>query len=166
MVLLRCNHAASVKLESSTVQPSNNFEATYPIYAIAETNWDAHKSDCSGFVRAVAQAAGVPLGGIANHLVDYWNSEPGWIKLGNDHKMASQMAAQGYLVVAGKKEVGHGHVVVIVPSMEPHGNAMGYWGRLGGIGFKNKALNYAWKHKDLATVQYFATPVATLKARQ
>lgn len=74
------------------------------------------------------------------------------------------MAADGYLVVAGKKEAGHGHVVVIVPGTGPNKFAMGYWGRLGGVGFKNKSLNFAWKHADLATVQYFARPSPNLKA--
>lgn len=135
----------------------------YPIVAIAERNWDAHKSDCSGFVRAVAQAAGVPLGGLANHLVDYWNADPGWLKLGNDSRRASTLAAQGYLVVAGRKEAGHGHVVIIVPGRDTYGNAIGYWGRLGGVGFKDKGLNFAWKHADLKTVQYFAMPAPSLK---
>ena len=71
----------------------------------------------------------------------------------------------GYLVVAGKKEAGHGHVVIIVPGEGPHKTAMGYWGRLGGIGFKNKGLDFAWKRADLADVQYFAKPVPNLRAK-
>ena len=106
--------------------PAAKPQSTFPIFGIAESRWDAHKNDCSGFVRAVALAAGVPLGGLANTMVDNWNSDPSWTKLGNDPAKASQLAAQGYLVVAGKKEAGHGHVVVIVPGEGPHKTAMGY----------------------------------------
>ncbi len=130
-----------------------------PVIAAAEREWSSHRSDCSGFVRAVAQDLGIPLGGLANHLVDMWNSDPGWIKLGHDHQRASLLAAQGYLVVAGRKETAHGHVVIIVPGTSAHGDAVGYWGRLGGIGEKHKGLGFAWKRSDLSTVQYFAIPI-------
>ena len=145
--------------------PAASPQSSFPIFGIAESKWDAHKNDCSGFVRAVALAVGVPLSGLANVMVDDWNADPSWTKLGNDPAKASQLAAQGYLVVAGKKEAGHGHVVVIVPGEGLHKMAMGYWGRLGSIGFKNKGLNFAWKRVDLADVQYFAKPVPSLRAK-
>ncbi len=137
----------------------------YPVFALAEASWPAHKSDCSGFVRAVALAARIPLSGLANHLVDTWNSDPAWIKLGSDVAQASRLSEQGYLVVAGRKEPNHGHVVVIVPGRDAHGDAMGYWGRLGGIGEKDNGLNFAWKRADLAGVQYFATSAPGLRAK-
>lgn len=145
-----------------STQEDNNH---YPIFAITEQEWEARKSDCSGFVRAVAHDAGIPLNGLANHLVDEWNIDPTWIKLGHDYLRASEMAAHGYLVVAGKKEEGHGHVVIVVPS-RPHGVAMGYWGRLGGVGFRNKGLNFARRHADLATVEYFARSAPNLEPKQ
>ncbi len=144
---------------------ATDLKARYPIFALAEASWDANKTDCSGFVRAVALAAGVPLGGMANNLVDYWNAAPGWIKLGNKSFLASQMAEQGYLVVAGEKHTPHGHVVVVVPGSE-HGHAMGYWGQLHRIGLRDASLSKAWRPADLKKVQYFAFPVRTLKARQ
>lgn len=140
-------------------------QSTFPIVEIAESKWDAHKNDCSGFVRAVALAVGVPMTGLANAMVDNWNADPSWTKLGNDPAKAGQLAAQGYLVVAGKKEAGHGHVVVIVPGEGQHKTAMGYWGRLGGVGAKNKGLNFAWKRAELADVEYFAKPVPNLRAK-
>jgi cell wall-associated NlpC family hydrolase len=115
--------------------------ANYPIFLLAEQNWDAHKSDCSGYVRAVAADLGIPLHGFANQLVDYWSRSPSWVTLGNDAARASELAAQGYFVVAGKKEKeGHGHVVIIVPGRSSQGDAMGYWGTLGRIGHKNTGI--------------------------
>lgn len=69
-------------------------------------------------------------------------------------------------MVAGKKESGHGHVVIVVPGRGTHGEAMGYWGRLGGVGYKDKGLNFAWKHSDLAEVEYFAHVAPSLAPRQ
>ena len=105
------------------------------------------------------------LSGNANQLVDSWESDPAWINLGHDHLRASQMSEQGYLVVAGEKEEGHGHVVIIVPGQGSHGQAMGYRGRLGGIGDKNKGLNFAWRHSALENVEYFARPASALAAK-
>ncbi|GBQ93920.1 hypothetical protein AA23498_1873 [Acetobacter nitrogenifigens DSM 23921 = NBRC 105050] len=134
----------------------------YPIIAIAEKRWEAHKSDCSGFVRAVAKDLGVPMTGLANQLVDAWRQDGMWTKLNHDHARASLLSAQGYLVVAGLQESGHGHVVIVIPGKSNHGDAMGYWGRLGGTGYKNKGLNFAWKRADLKNVEYFARFVPAL----
>jgi len=35
-----------------------------------ESEWEAHKADCSGFVSAVAAHLQVPLHGMANDIVD------------------------------------------------------------------------------------------------
>ncbi len=56
-------------------------------------------------------------------------------------------------------------VMVMVPGDEPHKTARGHWERLGGIGFKNKGLNFAWKRADLAGVEYFVKPVPSLRAK-
>ncbi len=89
-------------------------------------------------------------------MADNRNTDPGWTKLGNDPAKVGRVAARGYLMVAGKKEAGHRHVVAIVPGEGPHETAMGYWGRLDGVGFKTKELSCAWKRADLANVQHFA----------
>ena len=137
----------------------------YPIFAICEKDWEAHKSDCSGYVRAVAHDLGVPLSGLANQLVDHWNKGGGWMKLSGPLD-ASIKATQGYLVVAGKKEKGHGHVVVVVPGHSSHNDAMGYWGMLHHVGKKDQGLGWAWKRSELKSVSYFAIAVPSLKANQ
>ena len=38
---------------------------------ICEQEWEAHKADCSGFVKAVAQRLGVVLNGQANDIMRY-----------------------------------------------------------------------------------------------
>lgn len=80
----------------------------------------------------------VPLHGRASATVNNGDADPGWTKLGSDPAKASQMVAQGQLVVTGKKEAGHQRVVVVTPGEGPHQMAIGYWRRLGGVGFKNK----------------------------
>ena len=97
------------------MQASQADKKKFPIFAVAEKDWAAHKGDCSGYVRAVGADVGVQMAGLANDLVDFWNQDPGWIKLGNDALKATLMSGQGYLVVGGKKEARHGHVVIVVP---------------------------------------------------
>ncbi len=128
----------------------------FPIFAIAEKRWPAHKDDCSGYVRAVAADCGLTLVGLANGLVDFWNEpQSGWEKLDSAADAEAKSEA-GYLVVAGKKEAGHGHVVIVVPGTSSHGDAMGYWGHLHGVGKEDASLSLAWKRSDLKHVQYFA----------
>ncbi len=121
-----------------------------------------YRGDCSGYVRAVGADVGVPMSGLANELVDFWNRDPGWIKLGHDALKASLMSGQGYLVVAGKKGKRHGHVVIVVPGESARHDAMGYWGNLSGVGEKDESLSKAWTRADLKGVEYFARPVPAL----
>ncbi len=130
------------------------------ITAISEKNWDHWKHDCSGLVRAVTTELGVPLTGTANRMIDDLNmSGNGWIKLGNDPTQAQAYANNGYLVIAGLKASGHGHVVIIVPTSHTQNYPVGYWGQYGGTGRKNETINWAWTHADLAQVQYFARQI-------
>lgn len=102
----------------------------------------------------MANDLGITLSGQANAIVDTMNHSP-WVQLHTDADQAIKYANLGYLVVAGLKAAPNGHVAVIVPSpSRPY--PTGYWGRLGGIGQKNMAINWAWKHADLAHVQYYA----------
>jgi hypothetical protein len=117
---------------------------SYPIFSYAEKEWDAHKSDCSAYVKAVAADLGVVLAGQANDLVDFWTTHAPWINLGHDAKRASDLAASGYLVVAGEKEKPNGHVVLIVPGWSANGHPMGYWGQLHRVGRKNTSISVAW----------------------
>ncbi|MDI3262572.1 MAG: hypothetical protein QJR11_07160 [Fulvimonas sp.] len=129
------------------------------VKAACEKHWDRWKGDCSGFVRAVAGELGVPLTGTANAMVDAMARQGGvWQSLGHDGMQATRYANQGFFVVAGLKSTAHGHVAVIVPSASA-GYPFGYWGRLGGVGRKNTAINWAWNHQDLPRVEYFARQV-------
>lgn len=124
------------------------------IKTLCETEWDQWKHDCSGFLKAVAGDLGVTLSGDANAIIDTM-SQGAWIQVGSDSDKAVNYAGMGYLVVAGLKATHHGHVVIIMPGQsKPY--PLGYWGRFGGTGRKNTAINFSWKHADLANVQYFA----------
>src|SRR6516164_2166078 len=104
-----------------------------PIAAVCEADWDAHKNDCSGFVKAVATDLGIVLTGMANDIVDEIASAP-WTSLNSDGVAAKQKAEAGFFVVAGLKDTPHGHVVVITPGPLAHDKyPTGYWGRLGGV---------------------------------
>jgi cell wall-associated NlpC family hydrolase len=94
-------------------------EEKYPIYLMAAGKWVTYQHDCSGFVRAVAAEAGVPIYGNANQIVDTLQKGGGWTSLGHDASRASQMAAQGNLVIAGRKEPGHGHVAIPKDTGDP-----------------------------------------------
>lgn len=109
--------------------PSSNAVAisNFPIFDIAEKNWDTNKSNCSGYVKAVAADLGVILAGQANDLIDFWTAHAPWVNLGHDAKKASELAANGYLVFAGEKDRPNGHVVLIVPGWSANGYPMGYW---------------------------------------
>jgi hypothetical protein len=125
-----------------------------------ETCFTAHASDCSGFVRAVAGQLGVGLEGLADQIVDTIRSGSGWTPL-SDGIAAAQSAATGKLVIGGLKGSEqvtpdpHGHVVVVVDGPLARGAyPSAYWGRLGGIGDKDKTINWAWRAGDRDRVSY------------
>ena len=123
------------------------------VVATCEAKWDAHKNDCSGFLKAVATVLGVTLTGQANDIVDQIQKSP-WT-LAKDGLEAKAKAESGFFVVAGLKDTPNGHVVVITPGPVAHGKyPTGYWGRLGGVGRKNTTINYAWSKEDLDSVVY------------
>lgn len=161
-------------------------KADFPIFGIADKVWRKYphlRGDCSGYLRQVARDAGVELPALlANNLVAYFAKAPGWINLGRDPARAAKLSAEGYFVVGGETEAGHGHVVVVVPGWSTTGHPMGYWGRLNGIGQTDASLSTAWvasgmwnnpitmrTHPHLAgapsplsQVLYFAYPVKAL----
>jgi peptidoglycan hydrolase-like protein with peptidoglycan-binding domain len=120
---------------------------------LCEKHWEAHKDDCSGFVKAVATDLNVTLTGQANDIVDQIQKSP-W-KILKDGKEADSEARAGKFVVAGLKDDPNGHVVIIVPGELAHDKyPTGYWGHLGGVGYKNTTINYSWKSTERDKVIY------------
>jgi hypothetical protein len=124
-------------------------ETAQKIIDSCEANWEAHKSDCSGFLKAVATEFNITLTGQADSIVDEINGD-GWISIA-DGVEAKDKADAGWFVVAGQKSTDHtppqsnGHVAVIVSGPLAHEKyPSGYWGQLGAVGAKNQTLNYAW----------------------
>jgi len=129
------------------------------IVLACESEWEAHKADCSGFVNAVAARLQVPLHGMANDIVDAISKQP-WSRL-PDGVEAGRSAAAGRFVVAGLKgsDQGepsqHGHVVVVVRGELAHEKyPTAYWGRLGAVGSKAQTINFAWNSQDRDKVIY------------
>lgn len=81
--------------------PTTGVDLHDPVISACESNWEAHKSDCSGFVRAVAAELGVSLHGLANELVTSMGSSAAWRDLGANATQAMSYANNGYLVIAG-----------------------------------------------------------------
>ena len=129
-----------------------------------ETAWDANKSDCSGFVRAVATKLGLALDGNADAIVDrIRHPASGWSNGGP--LFAQRQAELGQLVIGGLRGAdqvhpdAHGHVVVVVagPLDPQHGKyPHAYWGRLGSVGMKDATINLAWREVDRDNVVYGA----------
>jgi hypothetical protein len=120
----------------------------------------ADAGDCSGFAKAVCAEFGVTLTGNANDIVDQLLTSNGWTELGSDAgagKKAADAAAQGLLVIGARKELGHGHVVVVVqgaPHLEKYPHA--YWGKLNdpdNAGY-DKTVNWAWNSASRDSVTY------------
>jgi len=131
------------------------------IISACEAEWEAHKGDCSGFVKAVAARLQVQLHGLANDIVATI-SQPPWLRLA-DGVQAEKAAADGRFVVAGMRgsdqtrPAEHGHVVVVVKGELAHDRyPSAYWGKLGDIGKKNKTLNHAWNRQDRDRIIYAA----------
>lgn len=129
------------------------------IIDICEQNWDAHKSDCSGFVKAVATALGVTLTGLANDIVGEIQGDQ-WVTLANG-VAAKANADQGFFVIGGLAGADHmppqehGHVVVVVTGPLAHDlYPAAYWGSLGSVGMKDQTINYAWNAESRDKVIY------------
>ena len=126
---------------------------TAAVVSACQSNWEAHKCDCSGFVKAVASDLGVTLTGMANDIVDQIQAAP-WTVV-PDGPTAAGKAADGFFVVAGLKDNPHGHVVVITGSPLAHDKyPTGYWGRLGGVGCEDQTINWSWNAEDRDKVTY------------
>jgi hypothetical protein len=128
-----------------------------------EVRWEANKSDCNKFVRAVGADVGVSVvAGNADAIIDDLSAN--WTSVAGG-AAAKAKADNGYFVIAGLKAADHtpprlnGHVAVVVsgPLDSTHNKyPTGYWGSLGGIGKKNTTLNYSWVAEDRDNVRYFS----------
>jgi hypothetical protein len=119
-----------------------------------EACFEAHKGDCGEFARAVAGRVGVTLGGNADAIVTILRGGAGWTLLA-DGVAAAQSAEAGKLVIGGPKgsEQEHpdpyGHVAVVVGRpLKDDAYPSAYWGRLGGKGAKDEAVDWAWRAGD------------------
>jgi hypothetical protein len=139
------------------------------IINLCEANWDAHKFDCSGFVKAVASALNVSTfapADNANNIVDKLHAAGDWTALTpGDGAAAKAQADAGMFVIAGMKGADqvhpdqHGHLVVVVTGpLDPshHEYPTAYWGSLAGSPAKAKPINFAWNAGDRDRVAYFA----------
>jgi hypothetical protein len=143
------------------------------IIDVCQVNWEAHKSDCSGFVKAVCAALGIGTFAAddnADMIVGKLHAATDWVALAaGDGATAKARADAGLLVIAGLKGADqvqpdpHGHVVVVVtgPLDPSHGKyPTGYWGQLGGVGARAQTINFAWRAGDRDRVGYFAKSLA------
>ena len=158
--------ATAPQLAMALMQPRGIAPATgdQRVRSACEAEWEANKSDCSAFVRAVATQLGAAIPGNANAdaIVQEMRSGGHWEKLA-DGPAAAAAARNGRFVVCGLKgseqavaDV-HGHVAVIVDGAlnrdkYPHA----YWGRYGGVGAKDQTINWAWTAADRDKVTYAA----------
>lgn len=133
------------------------------VLAGCEAHWDAHKSDCIGFVKAVASDLAISISGNGDGITEYLCGLPAQ---NNDGLTASLWAEQDTLVIAGLKGAvhllprTHGHVVIVVPGKLVHGKyALAYWGMLGSKSKKRTPLNWAWNHKIATELSLAPSPI-------
>ena len=125
-----------------------------------KANWEAHKSDCSGFAKAVATALEITgLTGQANDIYAELLSKE-WTEL-KDGVEAKAKADAGLFVLAALTGAQHdppqthGHVAVVVTGPLAHDKyPTGYWGSLGSVGMENMPLNYAWNAPSRDKLRY------------
>lgn len=139
-----------------------SWEDTVPdrVRDACEACFEAHKADCSGFARAVADRLSVTLQGLADQIVATLRTGQGWTPL-PDGVAAAQSARAGKFVMAGLKGSEqahpdpHGHVVVVVDGpLARNAYPSAYWGKLGGTGEKDTTINWAWVAADRDRITY------------
>lgn len=131
------------------------------VSAACQTNFAAHRGDCSGFVKAVAAALDVPMQGNANDIVNTIRNGGNWQRLANGAEAATRAEANGFVIggMRGDEQLNHdvhGHVVVVVGGTPlAHGRyPAAWWGSLGGQPGQNQTVNYAWTEADRDRVTY------------
>jgi hypothetical protein len=138
---------------TSTEQKMAKFDDR--VTAACEAHWETWKSDCSGFLKAVAASLGIDLKGQANDIIDAVSASPFWSNLENDHELATTKASQGFLVIGGAKKNPNGHVVVVVKSTSTR-YPVAYWGQLNRTGKKSTTINWSWRPAQIPSIRYFA----------
>ncbi len=137
---------------------SNNIKSQ-KIIDLCEEYWAANKSNCSGFVKSVATSLDISLSGQANSIIKTIGRSP-WTVLKSGVE-ANTQAGKGMFVVAGLEDSPNGHVVIVVSGTLEHGKyPTAYWGSLGGIGKKNKTINWSWNKSDRDKVVYAAIAIS------
>ncbi len=131
-------------------------------------NWDTFKSDCSGFVKAVAAKYNVVFTGKADDILDQLADNTNWQEE-VDGVAAAKAASAGKLVIAGLKSDQldpvdtNGHVVIVVKGELVNGKyPLAYWGKLNGVGDKNKGVNYAFNKASRDNVNYYSKTLTSL----
>lgn len=128
-----------------------------------EKHWNAHKSDCSGFAKAVANELGIELPNVkADPIID-WISEwsrASWWEIGTPIR-AGAYAEEGYFVLAcltsAKSGRENGHVAVVTSGHKSAHSKYprGYWGAYKSIGAKNDTINWSFPKEHMDKVTYF-----------
>ena len=110
------------------------------IIACCEAHWEAYKSDCSCFVKAVAHELGANLVGVTNEISEFIQQLP---KISSDGMTATSWANEEKLVVAGLKGQdhqpprSHGHHVTVVAGPLAHNQYPSlFWKQVGFNGAK------------------------------
>lgn len=134
------------------------------IIKACEKHWNAHKDNCSGFVKAVAVEIGIFLPDEkADPIIKYiskWETASWW-KI-RSPKSAGELAEEGYFVLAcltmadSGRENGHVAVVTSGYKSSHRGDPRGYWGAYKSVGEKNATMNYSFDMKRFESkVSYF-----------
>jgi hypothetical protein len=145
------------------VHPPLDKWATHRVVVACEKFADAHDDDCSGFVKAVmtelkldSVVGSLPHSGLANDIVDAFSRSP-WHAI-ESAAIAERLAEdESKLVLGGRKEAGHGHVVIVVPGPLNRGKyPTAYWGSLDHPERSGKyaTINWAWAADDRDSVSY------------
>ena len=156
-------------------------QAIKVLHGYCDEAYKLYQRNCSGAVRHVAKQMGYPLPELsANQLIDYFKIA-GWNEV--DESRAQSFADAGRLVVAGKKEPGSGHVVVVLPGgMANSGGyefvnkkgttvtaanrglyprscstSSGNWP--GALSDGDKSVRDAWTESDYKKVRYWVAPL-------
>lgn len=155
--------------ESLCLQQAAN-DSAKKVVKSCEGQFDAHKTDCNKFLKAVANELGIhdfKDGDDADAMIDFLEASPsGWTKLGTGkHSKAHEEADTGAFVVAGMKSTDmkkvNGHVSVITsgPMVASAGDKTdyprGFWGQLGGEGKKCEGMNYSFPAERKTGLRYY-----------
>lgn len=132
------------------------------ILAACKKHFDAHRDDCSGFLRAVAGELGYPLSGNADAIVDHLAGS--WRVLTREQAIAA--VERGELVIVGLKAAdhdpprNHGHVGVVVPGPLYHDLYPRMWcGSIGSAQSQgDKSVGEVWRRTDRNNVHYYGAP--------